>query len=522
MTTPRPTSWPAGSRAAPLDTRRLFAETEGNPLFVVEAVRAGWRTDAPVSRRVQTVLQARLAQLSGGARELAEVAATIGREFRVDVLAAAAGEHGEALLGGLDELWRRRILQEHGGETYRFSHDKIREVAATGVSPPRRRLLHLRIAPALERANAADPGPVSAQIARHYAEGGAAGEAVRWYRRAADAAQELHASRSAVDLLERAVRQLRTLPSTRDRDVAELELRNAILGPLASTTGYVSAAIAAHQQEATRLSAALAVEQAPPLLRSLGMSALTGEDFPATMRIGGRLQATGERLGDDVLVVEGAYLLGMAAFWRADFAAARTHLELAVERYRAADLGTHLVRYGQDPKVACLSRLGNTRWFLGHPDAALRARDDALAWAEEIAQPFSTGIALLFAALLALDMDDEQELRRLTARLAALDPKAPPFALAVTALHGHLDALDGKAAAGIGAIDAAIRDAGRQGPAPGVPAILARIRLAAAVAGADAAQAAAAAEALLAMGGAADVWAPQARRVAAAFRGAAR
>ena len=74
--------------------------------------------------------------------------------------------------------------------------------------------------------------------------------AVTWYRRAADAAQELHASRSAVDLLERAVRQLRTLPSSRSRDVAELELQNAILGPLASIAGYVAAAIAAHQQEA--------------------------------------------------------------------------------------------------------------------------------------------------------------------------------------------------------------------------------------------------------------------------------
>jgi uncharacterized protein YbjT (DUF2867 family)/DNA-binding SARP family transcriptional activator len=496
-----------------IDAERLYAETEGNPLFVVEALRLG--ANAPVSRRVQTVLEARLAQLSAPARALAEVAATIGHEFRVDVLAAAAGIADDVLLDGLDELWRRRILREQEAQAYRFSHDKLREVAALGVSPPRRRLLHLRIAPALERAHAADPGPVSAQIAGHYAEGGSATHAAIWYRRAAETAQELHASGAAVDLLERAVRQVRTLPPSRSRDAAELELQNAVLGPLASAAGYVGPAIAAHQQEALRLSATLGVAEAPPLLRSLGMSALTAEDFPATLRIGAQLQAAGEHLGEPVLVVEGAYLLGMAAFWQTDFAAARTHLETAVARYRPADLPTHLVRYGQDPKVTCLSRLGNTLWFLGRPDAARRARDAALAWAGHIAQPFSTGIALLFGAVLALDMDDEPALRELTARLAATAPKPPPLQLAADALAGHLAVLDGKA--GLPAIDAAVHAAQLQSPAPGVPAILARIRLAAAVATGNPAQARAAADALLTMGGAAAVWAPQARRVAAAF-----
>jgi hypothetical protein len=154
------------------------------------------------------------------------------------------------------------------------------------------------------------------------------------------------------------------------------------------------------------------------------MSALTAEDFPATMRIGGQLQAAGERLADDVLVVEGAFLLGVASFWRADFAAARTHLETAVARYRPADRPVHLVGYGQDPKVACLARLGNTLWFLGEPEAARRSRDAALAWAERIAQPFSTGIALLFGALLALDMDDEPALRELVGRLVAIRVEA--------------------------------------------------------------------------------------------------
>jgi anthranilate phosphoribosyltransferase len=82
--------------------------------------------------------------------------------------------------------------------------------------------------------------------------------------------------------------------------------------------------------------------------------------------------------------------------------------------------------------------------------------------------------------------------------------------------------LDGAAEAGRAAIDTAIRAARGHSPAPGVPAILARVRLAAAGAADDREEALAAANALLTMGGAAAVWTPQARRVAAAFPEVAR
>src|SRR5207247_184566 len=103
-----------------------------------------------------------------------------------------------------------------------------------------------------------------------------------------------------------------------------------------------------------------------------------------------------EHESDDVLLVESAYVLGIAAFWQAEFEAARSHFEAAVERYRPEHRHAHLLQYGQDPKVVCLSRLGNTLWFLGHTDAALRARDAALALADEIGHPLSSGVDLLF------------------------------------------------------------------------------------------------------------------------------
>ena len=492
---------------------RLQAETEGNALFVVESARAGRRATGTVSPRVQAVIESRLSQLSRPARELVDVAALIGREFDADVLHAVAGVEDDVLVGCLDELWRRRIIRERGAVAYDFGHDKIREVAARTISPARRRVLHLRIAAALE---GGDSRSASVQIAGHYARAGAAEKAVQWYRRAAEVAQLLHANLPAVELLELALGQLRALPESPDRDVAELDVRIASLAPLAAIRGYASPTLATAQRRAQELSASLGCGTAPTLLRSLAMTASTTADFPAAMRIGHRLRAAGERDGDDVLLVEGAFVLGVTAFWTADFEPARGYLELAVRQYRAADRHTHVLHYGNDPKVSCLSRLGNTHWFLGDPAAALAARTAALDWAEEIGHGYSRGIARWFGALLALDMGDEDLLRTDAGALSAAE-ESRQLELGATALRGYLTVLDGGAPEGIAAVRAAIAR-GSGAHAPGLQASLHRILLAACVAAGDDAGAVDAADRLLTMGAGAQVWEPEARRVRSAFR----
>jgi tetratricopeptide (TPR) repeat protein len=146
----------------------IFRETEGNPLFVIESVRAGLTTSGgspalrpeqnPASVRlegslppkVQAVLSARLAQLSAPARELAGIAATIGRSFTFELLVKASQRSEESLVPVLDELWERRVIQHREDDSYDFSHDKLREVAYAEVGPARQRLLHRWAAEALE------------------------------------------------------------------------------------------------------------------------------------------------------------------------------------------------------------------------------------------------------------------------------------------------------------------------------------------------------------------------------------
>jgi DNA-binding SARP family transcriptional activator len=207
----------------------LYRETEGNPLFVVETVRMGllateqerggwegeWRTvclPRPLPSQMQAAIEARLAQLSPPARELAEVAATIGREFTFAVLSRASHVDEDVLVQAVDELWRRRIVREQGADAYDFSHDKLREVAYAGLSAARKRWLHRRVAQALEKAHAGDLDAVSGQVAAHYEHADEPQQAIPYYRRAALVAQRIHADDEVTRYSRRGLTLLEAVP----------------------------------------------------------------------------------------------------------------------------------------------------------------------------------------------------------------------------------------------------------------------------------------------------------------------
>ncbi len=98
-----------------------------------------------------------------------------------------------SLVDALDELWTRRILREQDGDAYDFSHDRIREVAYQEISRARRRLIHRRVAEALETLHADNLDGVAGELAAHCASAGDGERAYRFYRRAAKLAMDQHA-----------------------------------------------------------------------------------------------------------------------------------------------------------------------------------------------------------------------------------------------------------------------------------------------------------------------------------------
>ncbi|ONH32410.1 ATP-binding protein [Pseudofrankia asymbiotica] len=463
------------------DADRLHDETQGNPLFVVEALAAGWRGDGPrvLTPRVQAVLEARLLPLADSARELISMAAAAGSSVSVDLLVRIHGRGEHEAARDLDELWRRRLLLTSGGDTYDFSHGKLREVAYRMMSPPRRRHSHLLLARALQDIHAGQSDEVAGQIAAHLHQAGARDEAVDWYARAAQAAGRRYADAEAADLLHRAWELLRSAPASPARDERELALLTALPGPLSAADGYASPRLRTALDRAFDLAARLGAEPAAPLLRARAMAVLSRGEFDAALEYGGQLRALGE--SDDVLAVEGDFVRGVAAAWRNEAAAARDHLRAAIARYRPENRPAHLLAYGQDPQVLCLARLAHVCFCLGDVAEARQSQCRSLELAHAVNHPFTLAGALLFAAILDLDLADLPSLRRRVAELAAVRQRveAPPVRLITEAMTSYLDLLDGAAGPGLARIDAALADPARD-TAPGVPAMLLRIRLAAA------------------------------------------
>src|SRR5207302_9614833 len=228
----------------------LYRETGGYPLFVVEMVRADlgrvsvsppetdhlhWQPPLDDARtlppRVHAVLAGRLAQLSASTRMFVELVATIGREFTLDFLIGGGLTDTDSAVRALDELWYKRIVREHGANGYDFTHDKLREVAYAEISAPQRRMLHRRVAQALEARHAEDLDSVSGQLASHYERAGMIEQALPYYQRAAAVAQCMYANEDAISLLSRCLELLELLAAGSKRDKQELSLQLA-LAPL--------------------------------------------------------------------------------------------------------------------------------------------------------------------------------------------------------------------------------------------------------------------------------------------------
>lgn len=451
----------------------LYRQTEGNPLFIIETLRTGWsappRNAEPaghdaegerttvVSPKVQAIIESRLRQLSPEAMMLAGVAATIGREFTLDLLAGACDVEETSILQSLDELWRRRIIRARGIDGYDFSHDRIREVAYLDAGPLRRRAYHLRVARALEHLRGDDPS-AAGQLAWHYDRGGAPERAIAWYARAADAALQLSALDAVARVLRRALDLLQRLPDSHERDEQELVVRLKLGAALVALQGYASGEMAETYRRARALCERLGRPVPPPILRALALVGIATSDLDATESFGAQLLAAGD--ADDLVAVEGHYVLGVAAFWRGRLHAARESFERAIARYRPERHREHVALYTQDPKVVCLSRLSWTLWLLGHPREAVKAREDAIELAHALGNPYSHAYALWFSLFIAIDADDRAGVRE---QVSALERVATEHGLVyiaaiVDSFVGYRETLDGEWDRGVARMEAALSD----------------------------------------------------------------
>ncbi len=389
---------------------RLYRETEGNPLFVVESVRAENGGEAPqgvrehgiagLPPRAHAVIAGRLAQLSDSAWETAAAAAVIGRAFDLAVLVRLMGEE-DVVVGALDELWRKRIIREHGPNAYDFTHDKLRDVAYGETSAPKRRQLHRRVAEALVGMHEKDLDPVSAQIAAHYENAGLFEQAVPRYSRAAVVAQGVYAHDEAIALVGRGLALLGELPGSARRDGSELEFLLVLAPSYRVTMGWAAPKLGEVLERALALCdrVGTGAQRAEILYGMQSLTATQGRLEKCALITDEMVRVFRETLGSEpprsAFVVLAAVRQQMGRFQEAS--------DLVDELVRDTDPSQlqHLQEsQGLNYELAARAWQSHALWCLGRPDTALERAVHNLRLARQLEQPFSQLFAATYLALL--------------------------------------------------------------------------------------------------------------------------
>jgi len=370
------------------DAGLLQAATGGFPLYVIEAVRGGARPGP--GGDLASVLRVRLQAATPPARDVAGLAAAVGTDFSLDLLTEASDLQAGAVVEAVDELWRRRIVHELG-DGYDFSHDLLRDAAYAQVSPPKRWLLHRRVAQALELMHADDTGAVSAQLAEQYLRGGRPDRAVAYYRRAADVAAGLFAHAEAVRLNRLALALVRERPPGSGRDLEELAVLEAMAAPLNARQGFASPELQRTLERSVELAESLdRKESLITGLVALWTSRIVQGRVPEAYRTAVRALA----LVDPETEMSGTahFAVGGSAFCLGRPAEALRHLGRITG-------GAFALSTGIRPEVHGVAWSAHAHWLLGSDEEALAACQEAIGNARALRHPYSLAVALAYGAI---------------------------------------------------------------------------------------------------------------------------
>jgi predicted ATPase len=238
---------------------QVVAKTDGVPLFVEELTKmvlesgllqereeryelSGPLPPLAIPATLHDSLMARLDRLAT-VKALAQLGATLGREFSYVLLQAISPWDEETLRRGLQHLVAAEFLYQQGlppEATYLFKHAPIQETAYQPLLRSTRQQYHQRIAQVLK---ARFPERCETQpelLAHHYTEAGLAEQAIGYWQRVGQQASDRSANVEAISHFTTGIELLKTLPETPERIQHALSLYIGLGTDLWLTTGHAA------------------------------------------------------------------------------------------------------------------------------------------------------------------------------------------------------------------------------------------------------------------------------------------
>jgi class 3 adenylate cyclase/predicted ATPase len=403
-----------GGKTLPTEVMdQILAHTDGVPLFIEELTKmvlesgilrerdGAYLLEGPlqplaIPTTLQASLTARLDRLSP-VREVAQIAAVLGREFHYELLRAVARLPNQKLNEALDQLVRSDLMFCRGEiphEVYIFKHALVRDAAYAGLLKSRRVDLHGAAAKAFEQKL---PEVVQTQpeiVAYHYTQARNFEKALHYWYEAGKRSAARSAHNEAAGHLIQALTQIPNVDDPTLRDKSELLLQTALGNSLRSIKGWSTDNVKQAYTRALQLCKQSGLdEHTLPAVFGLWTWNFVHGALGETQALAEQLIKTGENVDASVYRVLAHEALGFTLFVQGKFAAAHAELQRSISMCDDDDATVYLDLSAQDPRVHVRLYDGWTLWFLGYPDQALRLCADARLYADKSQHPFSEAMA---------------------------------------------------------------------------------------------------------------------------------
>ncbi len=403
----------------PVVLDEILAKTDGVPLFIEELTRMVLDSGQLVRRKGSFQLRGQLKPLSiptslqdsliarldmiGGAKETAQQAAVIGREFSMALMKEMHSGDEMILIDHLKRLERAQLIKRKGEFVdphlrFMFKHALIRDAAYQSLLISKRKEYHSILATALiDRF----PSVVEKQpevVAYHLTKSERKKEAVSWWFKAGSAAMARYANGEALQDFQQGLALLESLPQTERDKEQEIDYLMATAGLFAVTQGYSVMEVETHYNRAYQL------------IQSVGSSTklfyaicglwsyyLTKTQFSKSKQLGKQLLEMASESDDSAFKVIANTYEGNLRLFFGELEVASHHYREAL-KYYSFDQHRSLTFLGHgDLKVLTLTCGSMIVFIQGYTDLSHRLISEALELAEIGEEPVSKYYAYHFA-----------------------------------------------------------------------------------------------------------------------------
>ena len=406
-----------GGKPLPVEVMQEVArKTDGIPLFVEELTRTVMESGVLRERNghyeltrplralaiplsLNDSLMARLDRL-GAVKEVAQLAATVGREFSYELLEAVAMLDAKDLQQALDKLVESEIFHQRGllpQARYIFRHALIQDAAYQSLLRSTRQRYHRHIAQTLAERLPEIKETQPELLARHYTEAGLIAQAIPYWLQAGRQAGRRSAHVEAISHLTKGLELLATLPDGPERAQEELALQMALGTSLLATKGFAAPELGKAYTRARELCRQLGdPPQLFPVLAGLRFFYTVHGEIQTSRELAEQLLRLAEGADDPGLLLEAHYALAIPLNLFGEFGPALEHYEQTIALYDPQQHRSLAFIYGMDAGVTSRSYAAWILCKLGYPGRALERSREALSLAREVAHPFSLAYALVF------------------------------------------------------------------------------------------------------------------------------